>query len=293
MSAKLPASKRLRDERRDPLAPILALGRRQVRTGAMMSIAGTLIVHGAGAGQAASSMIDVAAFASSVRSEVRERLRAELDIDLTPPPPPPEPEPEPPAPEPEAPEPEAPPPKEAPAPQETAPPPAAAQAAAVMTSEPDPNAPLDLTADGFVVGTADSYAGGITASTGTSKTAVRDVRATPTGVGKAPATAVIAPTAAPAVDRSRAPKARGLWAENCPFPAEANAEGVNRAVVMLTVTITPDGRVQSASVAQDPGTGFGRQARSCALREGRFDPALDSAGNPIPKTISLRMRFNR
>ena len=288
MSAKLPASSRSQPERRDPLAPILALGKRHVRAGAMFSVAGTLFVHGAGAGTAVTSMHHIKEFVAAVRFQTQERVRSEIDIALdTPPPPPEEPEPEP------EPEPEAKPIAKEPPPTPEAPPPAVAQAANVLTAEADPNAPLDLTGDGFVVGTADSYAGGITAGSGTSKTAVRDTRATPAGTGKAPAAAVITTAPAPAIDRSRQPKPRGNWSENCPFPAEANAEGVNRAVVMLTVTIAPDGRVQSANVAQDPGTGFGRQARSCALREGRFEPALDSAGNPITKTVSVRMRFTR
>src|SRR5262245_31708090 len=119
------------EPRRDPLAAIFALGTRQVRTGAMMGLAGALIVHGAGAGQAANAMYDVAAFVAGVRNQVHERLRAEYDLDTSqpppPPPPPPEPEPEP-EPQPKA-------PMQAKAPTPEAPPPAAAQAANVMTSE--------------------------------------------------------------------------------------------------------------------------------------------------------------
>ncbi|HVJ16174.1 MAG TPA: hypothetical protein VM686_12115, partial [Polyangiaceae bacterium] len=129
MSAKLPASSRSRPERRDPLAAIFALGRRQLRTGAMFGVAGTLFVHGAGAGQAVNSMHHVHEFVMGVREQVRNRMRLEVDIDVTPPPPPePEPEKEP---EPE-PEPEAKPIAKEPPPTPEAPPPAAAQAGQVL-----------------------------------------------------------------------------------------------------------------------------------------------------------------
>ncbi len=277
------------EPRRDPLAAIFALGSRQLRTGALIGLAGALIVHGAAAGQAVSAMFDVAAFASSVRSQVHDRLRAEYDLDVSQPetpPPPPEPEPEPEE-QPKA------PPQAAKAPPPDAPPPAAAQAANVLTADADPNAPLDLTGEGFVVGTAETYAGGVTASAGNSKKAVRDLRAAPTGVGQVAKNVPVAATAAPAVDLSRQPKAVGNWADNCPFPAESNAEGVNHAVVLLTVTIGADGTIKSASVAQDPGTGFGPSARACALQRGRFEPALDTAGNAVPKTTTLRIKYNR
>jgi protein TonB len=281
---------------RDPLGPILALGRRQIRTGALLGIAGALVVHGAGAAQAARQMYDVAAFTLDVRAYMKERLRAEYEIQEIPepeppPPPPPEPEPEP---EPEPIKEVAPPLKEAPPPEPGTPPPAAAEAANVLTSDPDPNEPLDLTDQGFVVGSGETYAGGITAKSGTSKSAVRDVRAAPTGVGKVPAAVPVNPKAS-GEDRSRAPKVIGDLGSQCSnmFPAEANAEGINYAVVVLSVTVGTDGRVKTANVASDPGTGFGGAGRQCAMRFGRFEPALDSAGTPVSKTISLRITFKR
>ena len=64
-----------------------------------------------------------------------------------------------------------------------APPPAAApaQAAKVLTQEPDPNEPVDLTGNTIVQGNADSYAGGTTAANGTSTRAVRNIATSPTG----------------------------------------------------------------------------------------------------------------
>jgi TonB family protein len=77
------------------------------------------------------------------------------------------------------------------------------------------------------------------------------------------------------------------------FPAEANAEGINYAVVTVSVTVGTDGRAKNVSVLQDPGTGFGGAGRQCALRMARFEPGLDSSGNPTSKTISLRITFRR
>ena len=44
------------------------------------------------------------------------------------------------------------------------PPPPAAKAGKVLTAPEDPNAPLDMTGDGFVTGDGDAYVGGVTAA---------------------------------------------------------------------------------------------------------------------------------
>jgi protein TonB len=269
----------------DPLAPILALGKRAVRVGLLLGIIGALVLHAAVGAKAASTLGDAHAFAVLVRAGIRERLHAQIDIDLTEPPPPPAPEPEP--------EPEAPHPTRAPAPRADAPPPpppAAAEAGKVLTQEPDPNEPVDLTGDGFVSGNSDRFAGGVTASTGTAKTAVRDLRATPDGVGKAPPGA-LAPAQGPDLSRPAAPLG-GSW-NDCEFPAEADVEGIDSAVVQLTVTVGPNGRAKSVTVLRDPGNGFGRSARSCAFRK-QFNPALDRSGAPITlSTPPFTVRFTR
>jgi protein TonB len=215
---------------------------------------------------------------------MKERLRSQVDIDLTPPPPPKE---EPP-PEPEK-EPEPPPPaaqKQAPTPQA---PPAAAEAGKVLTAEPDPNDPVDLTDQGFVTGTSDRFAGGVTAAAGTGKNAVRNTAAVPTGVGTGTpkATAV----AAPKVDLSRAPTPNTKnW--DCGWPAEADSEGINFMKVQIAVTVTADGRARSVTVLKDPGFGFGRAARSCALRTA-YTAALNSDGQAIEQTITFGVKFTR
>jgi protein TonB len=273
----------------DPLAPILSLGNREVRVGLILGVIGALFLHTAVGIQAASTLGDVHAFAVLVRAEIRDRLQAQVDIDLSEPPPPPpppepapEPEPQPPPPPPQA----AAPPPNTPAP----PPPAAAEASKVLTQEPDPNEPVDLTADGFVSGTGDRFAGGVTAANGTSTSAVRDLRAQPDGVGKAPPPGPVAPPAGPDLSRPAGPMG-AAW--NCEFPAEADVEGIDSAVVQLTVVVGPDGRAKSVTVLKDPGFGFGQSARSCAFRK-QFNAALDRAGTAITmSTAPFTVRFTR
>src|SRR6478736_5334868 len=125
----------------DPLAPILSLGKRELRLGLICGLLGSLFLHGVVSVQAAATLGDVHAFAVLVRAEVRDRLSAQVDIDLSEPPPPP----------PDAP----PPPANAPAP----PPPAAAEVGKVLTAEADPNEPVDMT-NSIVTGAGERYAGG-------------------------------------------------------------------------------------------------------------------------------------
>jgi periplasmic protein TonB len=272
----------------DPLGPIFSLGQRELKVGLIVGVIGALFLHGLVGAKAASTLGDLNAFAVLVRASVRERLSAQVDIDLTEPPPPP-----PPAPEPE---PEAPPPTPAPAaaaPQADTPPPppAAAEAGKVLTQDPDPNEPVDLTGDGFVSGTGDRFAGGVTASNGTSKGAVRDMRAQPEGVGKAPPGPVATTPTGPDLSRAASPLG-GSW-NDCEFPAEADIEGIDSAVVQLTVTVGPNGRAKSVTILRDPGNGFGQSARSCAFRK-TFNTALDRAGAAVTMTTApFTVRFTR
>src|SRR5262249_50071277 len=150
-------------------------------------------------------------------------------------PPPPPPTPTTPEPEPEVPK-EAPPPKAA-APQ-PATPPAAAQAGKVLTADPDPDEPVDLTGNGFVQGTGDTFAGGVTSSDGTSHTAVRDLGAAGSAeavVGEKPG------PKAPTADLSRKAKPLSTGWDHCGFPAEADIEQINNATVTLVVTVDAEG----------------------------------------------------
>jgi periplasmic protein TonB len=268
----------------DPLGPVLGLGERAVKVGVILGVLGALLVHGAVGVKAAGTLGAVHAFAVLVQAQIRERLHSQIDIDVAePPPPPPPPEPEP-TPEPKE------IPTAAPAAPANAPPPAAAEAGKVLTADPDPNEPVDLTGDGFVTGTGDRFAGGVTAANGTSKNAVKDLRAKPEGVGKAPP-GPVSSAAGSNLSRAASPMG-GAW-NDCGFPAEADIEGIDQAVVSLTVTVGPDGRAKSVTILRDPGNGFGQLTRACAFRK-QYATALDLGGKPITmSTVPFNVRFTR
>jgi len=267
---------------RDAFAFMYAFGRRQMRVGMMLGLAGTLVVHGAAAARGLSTMIDLGQFAASVRFTVSERLRATYDVDTTPPPEvkPPD-EPDPPEPEPVK-----------PVARSAAPPPTPAQAAKVMTSEPQANdAPVDLTGWGIVSGEADRAPGGETSNKGTSTKYVEKA-AVATGVPNGTGTAPTPPAPPSGKDLSKPARPSELnW--NCGFPAEADMEQINSEKVTLIVTVGPDGRPQKVSVLNDPGFGFGRVARQCAMRKS-YNAGLDRAGNAITTTTPpFTVRFVR
>jgi len=57
--------------------------------------------------------------------------------------------------------------------------------------------------------------------------------------------------------------------------------------------VRPDGTAESVQVVFDPGHGFGRLAKSCAMKQ-HFDVALDHDGHPvIGTTHPFAVRFNR
>lgn len=273
---------------RDPLAGVLSMG---PRIPVSVLVAFTIVFHAgiAGAASAAALFNEIWAWNRTVKETVLFKLSQSYEVEVEkekekekePEPPPPEEKPEP--------KPlikQADPPPDAP-PQ----PPAAAEAAKVLTADPDPNEVVDMS-NTIVQGNADKYAGGQSANNGTSKTAVTNMAASPTGVpggtGTAPA------PAAPKVDRSRKAGLLGSsdWTD-CPFPAEADAEQIDQAFVLIQVRVKPDGNPETITVVQDPGHGFGREARKCAMRK-KYTSALDVDGNPIPSvTNPFRVRFER
>jgi periplasmic protein TonB len=262
--------------RRDPLGPVWALGEDAARVGAILGLLGALMLHGAAGVQAAANLFDMESFSIGVSQFVKNNLQLQIDID-SPPPPPPPPPPEPPPPEPE-PE-KAPPPPPPAANEPPPPPPAPAEAGKVLTSDPDPDAPVDLTGDGFVTGNGE-FRGGITSSAGTAKTAVRDIKAQPGGVpastGAAPAP--LAKTSEKDLSQTASPIGTS-WSD-CGFPAEAQLDGVEFGIVKLVVIVNPDGRAKSVTILSDPGSGFGNHARQCAMRR-TFKPALDKSGQAV------------
>lgn len=278
------------DGRPDPFGPVLSLGEHAVKVGAILGLLGAFALHGAAGVRAAANLFDVESFSRSVAGYVRSNLQLQIDIDTTPPPPPPPPpEPPPPEPEPE----KAPPPPPPQAGEPPPPPPAPAEAGKVLTSDPDPDAPVDLTGDGFVTGNGE-FRGGITSASGTSKNAVRNVAATPTGVPGGTGTAPAPVVKAPEKDLSQAasPMGGGSWSD-CGFPSEADLDGVDLGVVKMVVTVNTDGRAKAVTILADPGSGFGNHARQCAMRR-TFKPALDKAGQPIVgSTPPFTVRFTR
>jgi protein TonB len=200
-------------------------------------------------------------------------------------PPPPEPEPEP-----EQPKPDLPPPIDDPYKEQPPPPPAAAKAQEVLTAKNDDR--LDFGDEGFVSGQGDGGIGYVS-SEGTAKEA-KNPRAKPGGTPGASGTGE--PGAAPpppGPDLSRPPTLAGSSSWNCPFPPEADAAQIDQAVAVVVVTVRPDGTPQSVKVVTDPGNGFGRAARTCALGR-RYKPGLDRAGQPTTSASPpIRVRFTR
>jgi periplasmic protein TonB len=218
---------------------------------------------------------------SGFQAHVRDRVLEEYQVDIIkdePKPPEPEKEPEPVA--------EKEPPKAEP--KDTPPaPPAAAAAAQVIAAPADPNKVEDMTGFTIVQGAATAYTGGSTMAAGTATTMVTAARPAATGV--VGGTGTQGPSA---VDRSRALRLRGGRDWQCPFPAEADVEQIDSAAPVIEVSAAGDGRIVSVRVISDPGHGFGREARACAMRQG-FDPALDREGNGIAATKQFRVGFHR
>jgi len=272
---------------RDPLASVMGLGPRipvAVMVGAAV-LAMTLHAGGAVGAVQAAVLKEFPGWARDVHAAISLQLGQTYEIVVPEkkdePPPPPEPVKEEPKPEPKV---EKDPPKDQP-PQ----PPAASQASQVVVREPDKNEPVEV--DGFINGPAETANGGITQRGGTSTVANYNPHAvatgTPGGTGTAPAPP---PTK---VDRSRGARISNLAnLERCPFPAEADSDQIDEAKVGVEVKVTPDGRAESVSVYTDPGHGFGREAKKCALRE-RYDAALNVDGQPIPGTFRVRFSFSR
>lgn len=244
---------------------------------------------------------EINALMRTTRMELHEFFWTQYDVDLTPKdkpkveppkpeePPPPEPAPPPPAPK-------------APAPKlkddpydQPPPPPTPAQAAKVLTQKEDPDKVEDLTGNTVVTGEGTATYGQQSAA-GTGDKPVLNPRASLNGVpgGTGTGTAPPPPPPPPAPDRSRSADLDGStdWA-NCPFPPEADADQIDQAFVGIVVTVRPDGSPLSVNVVSDPGHGFGRAARMCALSR-RYRPALDRNG--VPTTAAsppIRIRFSR
>jgi protein TonB len=263
-----------------PLSRVFELGSRGRRTRSAVGVLTTILAHG-GIAAVVFWCGDLAAWSAPL--EVQEfTIDREPEKVAPPPAPPPEPPPE-----------ATPPPKPAPraeTPEDSEPAPEAAQAGALLTQEPEESEPEDSYDDTFVTGNNDFYAGGMTANLGKSLAAVYGLGAraggTPGGAG----------SAAPAPqkpDRSRLPSfgTNGMW--DCGFPWEADRDRIDHAIAQIRVTVKPDGTAQSVDIVFDPGHGFGRVAKSCAMKQ-HWDVGLDQDGHPILATTkTVVVRFNR
>jgi protein TonB len=274
------------------MSAVVALGRGAQRA-IVIGFLAALFVHGTAAARAAVIPIELMDWSQRIGRAVHDRVFETYDIEVFKPPEPPPTPPEPPEPVKDE-------PKEVPLasappsmkkPSEAAPTAAAAQAGAVLTQAPDPNEPVDLT-NAFVNGQSDTYAGGVTQSTGTSGVAVYAQRVGPGGTPSKGAGRTDGPVSG-APDRSRPASLAGSKDWKCDFPPEADIDQIDEAFVVVQVATRADGSPERVNVISDPGHGFGRAARLCAMKE-RYDPALDRDGNAVAGgTKSIRIRFER
>ncbi len=285
-----------RAEGHTALGPVLDLGRDTVRVGLVLGAILALIPHAYASVRSQVALLDMLHWVQESRGPIHDYFWTMYEIDVPKAPPTTKEEPPPPPPEPLPPEPAAPPPpkanedpyKDAPPPQAPAP----AKADDIYNAKDDGQEPLDFGkmvdndgARGAGYGAQSSAGQGTTPVT--SKAARPDGTPGGTGTGTAPA------AAPPTPDRSRPPTLVGSTSWNCPFPAEADAEGRDSAVATIIVKVRPDGSPESVSVVSDPGSGFGRAARSCALTR-RYQPGLDRDGNATTaSTPPIRVRFSR
>lgn len=161
---------------------------------------------------------------------------------------------------------------------------ALARAGAALTS--------DHGADALPTGEG-AHAGGLTSPAGTSaEPAPPPQKPAPAAADAAPLFEMGAVKVGPSVDRSRPPElaSGGTW--QCPFPSEAERDGVDGATVALRVSVSADGAVVDVAITQDPGHGFGREARQCA-RTKRWAPALDRDGRPVAGAKTVNVHFVR
>lgn len=293
----------------DPRSTSFTTSRREQQSWLSPALSGALLLsvsfHAVPVLQAIRDLVEVRQFVGEARTAIHDFLWTTYEVEAPPPPKvqeqekPKEPEPEPePAPAP-APRPVVQPqakaePAKAAEPPKAEPPPAAAQAGKTLTAADDV---ADFSSDFTMVQGDGRYAGGTTAAKGTATEAVRDTNAKADGVPGGKGTASVPPPPPPQTnepDRSRpARPSNSAWSCSHLFPPEADAEGIDNATVTIAVTVRPDGSVQSVKVLNDPGNGFGRAARTCALSQ-RFEAAWDRGGQPTTSTTApFTVRFTR
>ncbi len=164
-------------------------------------------------------------------------------------------------------------------------PPEYAQAAPIVTRPNDPSEPVDLT--NFVTGTATAFAGGTTASSGTSKTPISSAGdSAGDSKSKRPTGGVSAE------DLSSPPSATGDTNWNCPFPLEADVERIRNATATIRVSVNAADTLVRVDIVHDPGHGFGEAARGCAMGKS-WRSARDREGKPSAGSVIVRVQFVR
>jgi periplasmic protein TonB len=279
--------------RRDPLA--LILGPRESWDLISICLAIALFVHGSALGVAIVQNLlhDLHLAVDDNRGRLHDFFWRQYDIEVEKPKD--EPKPEPPPPEP-------PPPEPAPAPKAVTPPkeddpykdakplPTPAQAAKILTAAPKDDDPVELPTIVSGEGTA---LGGVQSGEGKGDKITMNRNASPQGVpGGKGTVAAPPPPPPPTEDKSRPVGLPAGTGRNCPFPPEADGDQIDTAVAVVQITVRPDGSVLSAAVVSDPGHGFGRAARICALGW-RVTPALNRAGEPVAQTVPVNVNFRR
>ncbi|HQP35119.1 MAG TPA: energy transducer TonB [Polyangiaceae bacterium] len=280
---------------RDPFAAVLSFGSHAANVGLVIGFAIATLSHGAFGGRVLLAPTAMRAWATDAIALVHDHLWATYDVEMLKPAEAPKQEPPKVEDKPAEKEPEAIPQQAAPQ-QAYEPPPPAAQAGKVLTANPDPSEPVDMTGNAFVQGDSDQYVGGVTAAAGTGSAATYNPSATtgPTATGTGTGGPPPPPPKPQGPDQSRPPGIVGgaAWS-SCEFPPEADQDQVDYAVAVIVVTVRPDGSAQSVRVVSEPGHGFGRAARMCALTK-RYTPALDRDGNPVVGTTPpINVTFTR
>lgn len=259
---------------KDPLSRVFDLGSDKALRVMGAAFVLTLAAHGMAAIRAAYIHAEMIAWTMRLDAVIDRDLTQEVDIETMrpdkPAPPPPQEEPKP---------------VERVAMKQDAPAPMA-QAAQVLAQNPD-NQVMDFGDNVFVVGSSDRFAGGVTKSNGTN-TAPPPPHVADNGTGSGNN----APAQVMAVDSSRTAELAGSGEWRCPFPPEADADQVDDASAVIEVVVGASGRATGASILQDPGHGFGREARACALRES-YVPALDREGRAVASSKKFRVKFER
>jgi protein TonB len=269
-----------------------------VKIGTAIGLVLAVITHGYASARAMLALYEMQKGVDEMRASIHDFLWSEYDVDLKPeqkaeppkeeppPPPPPEPEPDP------SPAPKLDKPKDDPYEDQKA---APVQAAAIMTAKADPTKIVDMTDQGMVTGSATAGPlGGQSSAMGTSTVISTNPNVSltgkPGGTGSADNPP---PPPPPKKDLSRAADVVGSKSWSCPFPEEADTDQIDFAQVIVIVTVRPDGSPQAVQVQGDPGHGFGRAARLCALAR-KYSSGLDSDGNPVTKsTPPIRVTFSR